>query len=289
MSSSRAKIFQIYPSQSEVRLLSNNINYCCDNACCHSLDHRLPEDSILPHGSLEIDGYPQWSTPSTTSLYDKVVSPQLWTGLLAMLLAIFMAVQVVVSLKKRRKVLPILQSESSGPFSSTRVGSGGIILPHVVYRTEPETRNEEMEKVAREIAKVKQDQEILDAMELLELTYQADTKIIKEDVFDIIPFKNNDDTNSNHNELKELIIELEDMSPKRSHPIQEEEANSHPKSNQPTILANQKPSLPLSPAYHPSRKVSLVWSENHHVQDLYRYTHFDRMVYPPGYVRETEG
>ena len=253
------------------------------------MDYHLPEDVILTHGTLEIDGHPGWSTPGTTSLYDKVVSPQLWTGLLAMLLAIVMAVQVVVSLKKRRKVLPILQSESSGPFSSTRVGSGGIILPHVVYRTEQETRDDEKGKNTEEITKLKQDQEILDAMELLELTNQADTKIIKEDVFDIKPFKNNDDTNPNNNKLKELIIELEEMSPKRSHPNQEKETNSHPKSNQPTIPTNQKPSLPLSPAYHPRRKVSLVWSENHHVQDLYRYTHFDRMVYPPGYVRETEG
>ena len=289
MSSSRAKIFQIYPSQSEVRLLSYDIHYCCDNACCDSSDYHLPGDVILPHGTLEIDGHPHWNSPGTTSLYDKVVSPQLWTGLLAMLLAIFMAVQVVVSLKKRRKVLPILQSESSGPFSSTRVGSGGIILPHVVYRTEQETRNKEMEIAGEEITILKQDQEILDAMELLELTYQADTKIIKEDVFDIIPFKNNDDTHPNDNKLKELIIELEEMSPIRSHPIQEKETNIHLKSNQPDILTNQEPSLPLSPAYYPSRKVSLVWSENHHVQDLYRYTHFDRIVYPPGYVRETEG
>ena len=155
--------------------------------------------------------------------------------------------------------------------------------------TEPETRNVEMEIVGKEITKLKHDQEILDAMELLELTYQADTKIIKEDVFDIIPFKDKDETNPNDNKLKELIIELEDMSPIRSHPIQEKEPNNNTKSNQPTILTTQEPSLPLSPAYNPSRKVSMVWSENHHVQDLYRYTHFDRMVYPPGYVRETEG
>ena len=125
-------------------------------------------------------------------------------------------------------------------------------------------------------------------MELLELTYQADTKIIKEDVFDIISFKNKDAANSSNNKLRDLIIELEDMSPKRLHTSQEKATNSHPKSNPPTSLTNHEPSLPLSPAYHPSRKVSLVWSENHHVQDLYRYTHFDRMVYPPGYVRETD-
>ena len=41
---------------------------------------------------------------------------------------------------------------------------------------------------------------------------------------------------------------------------------------------------PLSPAYHPGRMVTQVWDGRHQVEQLYRYTHFDRLVYPPGYI-----
>ena len=143
----------------------------------------------------------------------------------------------------------------------------------VVYSNNTDENDDEKE----EIAKRRQDQEILDAMELLELTYQADTKLINEDVFVTKPFKNHINKISN-----ETIIELEETSPIRS-----KEGKETPKTkNNPLDI--KTPSEPLSPAYHPSRKVSQVWSENHHVEYLYRYTNFDRLVYPPGYIRERE-
>ena len=58
------------------------------------------------------------------------------------------------------------------------------------------------------------------------------------------------------------------------------------KTKKPALKLNINLNRPLSPAYHPSRVVSQVWQENHQLEDLYRYTHFDRMVYPPGFVQE---
>ena len=41
---------------------------------------------------------------------------------------------------------------------------------------------------------------------------------------------------------------------------------------------------PLIPSYLPSRPVSALWSSTHTTDNLYRYTHMERIVYPPGYV-----
>ena len=44
--------------------------------------------------------------------------------------------------------------------------------------------------------------------------------------------------------------------------------------------------VPLPPAYQATRQVPMVWAQGHRVEQLYRYTHFDRLVYPPGYLGE---
>ena len=81
-----------------------------------------------------------------------LASPRLWTSLLGfivVLLAIFMIFQVllllkcsnakygfpqnVVSFKRAKKILPLLQKESAGPYSDTTV-KDGIILTKVDFR-----------------------------------------------------------------------------------------------------------------------------------------------------------
>ena len=58
------------------------------------------------------------------------------------------------------------------------------------------------------------------------------------------------------------------------------------KAQKPSLKLNVSLNRPLSPAYHPSRVVSEVWQKNPQLEDLYRYTNFGRLVYPPGFVAE---
>ena len=41
---------------------------------------------------------------------------------------------------------------------------------------------------------------------------------------------------------------------------------------------------PLSPLYQPSQHVPRVWSSSHTTERLYRYTHIEGIIYPPGYI-----
>ena len=41
---------------------------------------------------------------------------------------------------------------------------------------------------------------------------------------------------------------------------------------------------PLPPPYQPALPVPRVWSKNHTTERLYRYTHIEGIIYPPGYV-----
>ena len=51
--------------------------------------------------------------------------------------ALFLLVHNIISSRKKGQVLPLLQAESSGPYSSTRVSEGGVIIPTVVYLEQP--------------------------------------------------------------------------------------------------------------------------------------------------------
>ena len=41
---------------------------------------------------------------------------------------------------------------------------------------------------------------------------------------------------------------------------------------------------PLPPSYQPALPVPRVWSKTHTTERLYRYTHIEGIIYPPGYV-----
>ena len=41
---------------------------------------------------------------------------------------------------------------------------------------------------------------------------------------------------------------------------------------------------PLAPPYRPVRPVSRVWSTADNTERLYRYTHMQGCIYPPGYL-----
>ena len=163
-----------------------------------------------------------------------------------------MICQHLVSFKKARKILPLLKIESSGPFSTTRVNQSGIILPMINYKNSKiEDKNEN----------IKPDMEVLNPAELLTIDTlgDGDDKIIDED---FIEDKESADYLTQNNQITNTV------------------GNSTEDFQDLSISIPQ----PLSPAYHPGRMVTQVWDGRHQVEQLYRYTHFDRLVYPPGYI-----
>ena len=171
---------------------------------------------------------------------------------MVMFLALSMIVQNFITAKKKRMILPLLREESSGPFSSTRISSGGAIVPTVVYLEERPLR-----KHGNGGVEYTRPQEILKVMDLLEDGTGGDRKIISEEMISVAT------TTSEH---PPTDIAMRSLTPESL-----------------TAII----SIPLSPAYHATRQVPRVWSQGHRVEQLYRYSHFDRMVYPPGYVVES--
>ena len=280
----KAVVFQLYPSYLEETLVNKyNIPYCCDYSCCSELLETATQNDVeqtLPTG-----------TDDGMSMFVNIVaSPQMWTLLLVMLLLLLLIIQHIVARRKKNRILPILERESSGPFSSTRVGTTGVIMPHVVYR-EKMDENKDLEEVKVEEnideqnmslkENFKDEQEMLSAMDLL-VTLKE--KIIDEDIFVILPLTNSSRVVRKPITAVKRCSSLKDESPrKKKKGLQKDVLRKTKKASpKPTIRLNQ----PLSPAYHPSRVVSEVWQGNHQLDHLYRYTNFDRLVYPPGFLQE---
>jgi hypothetical protein len=163
-----------------------------------------------------------------------------------------MICQHFVSFKKARKILPLLKLASSGPFSTTRVNQNGIILPLIAYKNnniEDSNKNTNL------------GMEVLNPAELLTIDSLSggDDKIIDEDLIE----------DKESAEYLNRNIKITNMGSNFSEEFQD--------------LSISIPQ-PLSPAYHPGRMVTQVWDGRHPVEHLYRYTNFDRLVYPPGNI-----
>ena len=176
----------------------------------------------------------------------------LLTIILISLLAIAMICQHFISFKKARKILPLLKLTSSGPFSTTRVDQSGIILPMIAYQEHQ--KNDVKKKTVNQV-------ELLNPAELLTI---QDFGIGDEKIIDEEPAVDKESSNylNKNMEIETIEIPYNDENFDRSISIPQ----------------------PLAPAYHPSKVVTQVWDGRHQVEQLYRYTSFDRLVYPPGYI-----
>lgn len=245
VSPTMASVFQVYRSIAQQKILSvTNIDYCCNITCCQKL-------SVEAGSNLEEKEKTVVNNPTGGYLPYEYGTIHLLTIILISLLAIAMICQHFISFKKARKILPLLKLTSSGPFSTTRVDQSGIILPMIAYQ---EHRKENVKK------KTVSQLELLNPAELL--TIQdfgiGDGKIIDEE-----HAVDKESTNLNNNKTIETIeIAYNDENQDQSISIPQ----------------------PLAPAYHPSKVVTQVWDGRHQVEQLYRYTSFDRLVYPPGYI-----
>ena len=115
-----------------------------------------------------------------SSLLRIMTTSQIWTGIFLVTMVAFMTIRTMIRIKRHGRVLPLLKTISDGPFSSTRTGAEGIILPLLNYRRNTsssalsKTRKHQTVKERHE----KNDTEILNAMKLIE---QHKVKFIEED------------------------------------------------------------------------------------------------------------
>ena len=155
--------------------------------------------------------------------------------------------------------MPTLLKMSGGAFSSTRRGSGDIILPSLVYRDDTRKSRRLLRKIQR-INKQKKDEEMIE----------------NEEILNVVRLLENDDGKLIHEEGNVSRRSTSGHMVKSGDDTQGQggitEVNSHLFS-------------PLEAAYQASKVVSEVWSSPQSgVTSLYRYTHMDRLVYPPGYL-----
>ena len=110
------------------------------------------------------------SATGSSSLTNFVSSSPIWTNaiLLVSLLA-FLALRTFTRIRKHKKVLPLLNTLSSGPFSSTRRDPEGIIHPLLNYRKKIKKVAFSQRRNQGEIEKNQGETEILNAMKLIEL------------------------------------------------------------------------------------------------------------------------
>jgi len=266
-----ASVLHVFSSVEEPNLLAHPaLTYCCAASCCDL----NPLTKLANNARSKTTQKPNLGltyTYGTPGLGSGLASPRLWTSLLGfivILLAIFMIFQNVVSFKRAKKILPLLQKESAGPYSDTTV-KDGIILPKVTYREDVAEEGRENEKSSQlsqvgDAAKSKKQARSLgmssrqtstlsqlNPTELLALTCvgEDDRKIIEEE----------------ENQLEERV---RGRGEEGTHDLMSSEVEIVP---------------PLEPAYYPGRQVRRLWQGGQD-NNLYRYTHLDRLVYPPGYI-----
>ena len=135
-----ARVHEIYPSHMEEKL-SSYFTYCCSSSCCEDFQRWTEENGTLQDAR---QGYGAFggSRKQGFDYLSSFGSPQLWTGIMVGVLALSMIVQNIITSRKKSRILPLLQEESSGPYSSTRMNQGGVIVPTVVYlQQRPVNRN----------------------------------------------------------------------------------------------------------------------------------------------------
>ena len=193
-----------------------------------------------------------------------------------------------------------MESYCEGPLQSTAWNKEGRIVPVVNYFQEKKTRTM-MNKRGRQRGKGKRNKEgqgktgeelqqnnsfvmksnYLDSMKLLEL--QMEQYHDSNDEEKILDSETGEAESLPHIHISpsETIIQQGDS---RKMSIVSVPSIS---SRRPSLAIPSSPT-PLSPSYLPSRPVSVLWSSSQPCVRLYSYPHIERIVYPPGYVQDTQ-
>ena len=195
-----------------------------------------------------------------------MTTSQIWTGILVICLILFMTTQTVLKMKRRNRVLPALLKMSRGPFASTRVGSEGIILPSLVYRDEGHLSRRMLRKRQK-----------LEKLKLRNVEKKDPEDLGREEILNVVKLLDDHDDDCKLIHEEGLVSgQLEDLTPT----CEDIQGQAEVKEEVSSGLFS-----PLEAAYEASKVVTEVWSSPQSgVTSLYRYTHLDRLVYPPGYL-----
>ena len=150
------------------------------------------------------------------------------------LLAVSIIVRNALLSRRKRRLLPLLTKEASGPYFSTKVDKDGIILPDVSYR-HSQSEEEGSDKKGRMF--------LLNASELMNIP------IIQE---------------NNVGEDKKIIDDAHDKLSARGDKDRGQEEPGL------TVVTRVETVLPLAAPYQAGRLVSQVWQGRHQLTQLYR-------------------
>ena len=222
----------------------------------------------------------------------------LWTVSILSLCCFITLLRNICLAIKPPAMLTRLKKYSNGPIQSTDRTKDGTIVPMVNYfekekakaimkkrgkRSKRRERQRERRRRKRERRMMNrniQEEDYLDSMKLLEMQM---TQLDDEDDDKIIQCKGE----KTSKDLSMLYVkQLPDnlLSPVVT-TFQARRMSLLCSSRRFSLEVSTIPyPSPLSPSYLPNRPVSVIWSSTHRTESLYRYTHIERVVYPPGYI-----
>ena len=189
-----------------------------------------------------------------------------------------------------------LKTSSTGPIQSTARTKDGTIVPVVNYfeeekakkimkkrgkrsrRRERQRERRRRKRERRMMNRNVQEEDYADSMKLLEMQM---LELEEEDEDEKIIECRCSDLSDQYNLLQ--VTNLPDilLSPTAA-TYQDRRLSTLSTTRRKSSAVGLSP--PLIPPYLPSRPVSVLWSSTHNTDSLYRYTHMERVVYPPGYV-----
>ena len=184
-----------------------------------------------------------------------------------MMFIVILAVSIIVRnallSRRKRRLLPLLTKEASGPYFSTKVDKDGIILPDVSYRHDSLGQEEGKHLRTEEGSDKKRKLFLLNPAELLNIAIIQENNV------------------GEGGEDKKIIDDAQD---KLSARVDKDRGQDDLSAQ--TVVTRVETVLPLTAPYQAGRLVSQVWQGRHQLHQLYRYSQIDRLVLPPGYVNQ---
>ena len=197
-------------------------------------------------------------------------------------------------------VVRLLRSMSNKPFNTAKKNSHGFIEP-VVHYFAPEKQKDKLDNIVDKVEKTKNwlssklNPDHVDVINVpaLEAESEYENKVSNKQILDAeylltkqLESLEKDPTRMKSSQIiskiSDPVLEVEEVGSCRGTKLKNPTAAAGSSSTKP----NPEISIPdpLHPLYQPSQHVPRVWSSSHTTERLYRYTHIEGIIYPPGYI-----
>ena len=183
---------------------------------------------------------------------------------------------------------------SDKPYNTVKSTTAGTIKPVVHYFTP--TNQHQRSKITKNLKKMKfwlksklLDEDIVDELNysFVKAESEHEVKVTEKQILDAEDLLSSqreclDNESKSKKEEKQIISDSLDSNDRQDnsedfyqHYVDKSRSRPSPNISLPS---------PLPPLYQPGQQVPGVWSANHTTERLYRYTHIEGIIYPPGYV-----